>query len=130
MRRDQQPRFDLIQRLLSQPRRLIISILIGNKTLEDVMTARSDIFSLSMEMPIDEIIVEVCKSCHTKIPIYRENRDNVCGILHARDLLAIDMGSFRERSSKEEELPSLFSAVRPRPPRKCVCAGDPSVPPL
>ena len=68
----------------------------GNKTLEDVMTPRSDIFFLSMEMPIDEIIVEVCKSRHTKIPIYQENRDNVCGILHARDLLAIDMDSFRE----------------------------------
>jgi putative hemolysin len=45
-----------------------------NKTLEDVMTPRSDIFFLSMEMPIDEIIVEVCKSRHTKIPIYQESR--------------------------------------------------------
>ena len=31
MRRDLHPRFDLIQRLLSQPRRLIITILIGNE---------------------------------------------------------------------------------------------------
>ena len=31
MRRDQHPRFPLIQRLLSQPRRLIITILIGNE---------------------------------------------------------------------------------------------------
>ena len=31
MRRDQHPRFGLIQRLLSQPRRLIITILIGNE---------------------------------------------------------------------------------------------------
>ena len=44
----------------------------GNKTLEDVMTPRSDVFFLSMEMPIDEIIVEVCKSRHTKIPIYQK----------------------------------------------------------
>ena len=31
MRRDQHPRFNLIQRLLSQPRRLIITLLIGNE---------------------------------------------------------------------------------------------------
>jgi len=66
----------------------------GNKTLEDVMTPRSDIFFLAMDMPLEEIIAEVCKSRHTKIPIYQENRDNVCGILHARDLLGIDIEEF------------------------------------
>ncbi len=66
----------------------------GNKTLEDVMTPRSDIFFLAMDIPLEEIIVEVCKSRHTKIPIYQENRDNVCGILHARDLLGIDIEEF------------------------------------
>jgi len=66
----------------------------GNKTLEDIMTPRSDIFFLSLDLPLDEIIVEVCKSRHTKIPIYQENRDNVFGILHARDLLGIDTAKF------------------------------------
>ncbi|MEJ2099950.1 MAG: hemolysin family protein [Desulfobacterales bacterium] len=63
----------------------------GNKTLEDVMTPRSDIFFLAIDRPLHEIIAEVCKSRHTKIPIYQENRDNVCGILHSRDLLGIDV---------------------------------------
>ena len=66
----------------------------GNKTLEDVMTPRSDIFFLAIDRPLHEIIAEVCKSRHTKIPIYQENRDNVCGILHSRDLLGIDVNKF------------------------------------
>ena len=66
----------------------------GNKTLEDVMTPRSDIFFLAIDRPLHEIIAEVCKSRHTKIPIYQENRDNVCGILHSRDLLGIDVDKF------------------------------------
>ncbi len=66
----------------------------GNKTLETVMTPRSDIFFLPLDMPIEEIISEVCKSRHTKIPIYQYNRDNVCGILHARDLLGLDTEKF------------------------------------
>jgi len=66
----------------------------GNKTLEDVMTPRSDIFFLAIDRPLQEMIAEVCKSRHTKIPIYQENRDNVCGILHTRDLLGIDIEKF------------------------------------
>jgi putative hemolysin len=66
----------------------------GNKTLEQIMTPRSDIFFLAIDRPLPEIIAEVCKARHTKIPIYQENRDNVCGILHSRDLLGIDVGKF------------------------------------
>ena len=62
----------------------------GNKTLDDIMTLRSDIFFLPLDLPVGDIILEVCKSRHTKIPIYQDNRDNVCGILHARDLLGMD----------------------------------------
>jgi len=68
----------------------------GNKTLEDVMTPRSDIFFLAIDRPLHEIIDEVCKSRHTKIPIYQDNRDNVCGILHSRDLLGIDVEKFSD----------------------------------
>ncbi len=66
----------------------------GNKTLEDVMTPRSDVFFLSIDMPLEKMIIEVCKSRHTKVPIYQEHRDNVCGILHTRDLLGIDIEKF------------------------------------
>ena len=76
----------------------------GNKTLEDVMTPRSDIFFLPLDMPLKEIIVEVCKSRHTKIPIYQENRDNVCGILHARDLLAYDAEKFSQDPQRLQKL--------------------------
>ena len=76
----------------------------GNKTLEDVMTPRSDIFFLAKDMPLGEIIVEVCKSRHTKIPIFQENRDNVCGILHARDLLGIDIEKFSRDPHRLQEL--------------------------
>jgi len=76
----------------------------GNKTLEDVMTPRSDIFFLAMDMPLKEVIVEVCKSRHTKIPIYLENRDNVCGILHARDLLGIDTDKFSQDSQRLKKI--------------------------
>ncbi|MDP2646479.1 MAG: hemolysin family protein [Desulfobacterales bacterium] len=62
----------------------------GSKTLEDVMTPRSDIFFLPAESPLPEIIAEVRRTRHTKFPVYREHRDNIVGILYARDLLGLD----------------------------------------
>ena len=76
----------------------------GNKTLEDIMTPRSDIFFLAIDRPLPEIIAEVCKARHTKIPIYQENRDNVCGILHTRDLLGIDIGKSAEDPHRLQKL--------------------------
>lgn len=63
----------------------------GNKTLEDVMMPRSYIFFLPVGMPLEEMIAELCRTRHTKVPIYQGHRDNIVGILHVRDLLGADM---------------------------------------
>ncbi len=66
----------------------------GNKTLNDVMTPRSDIFFLSLDSPINQITKELCETRHTKVPVYDEHKDDIAGILHARDLLGIDIDGF------------------------------------
>lgn len=63
----------------------------GNKTVEDVMTPRSYIFFLPVEMHLEGMIKELCRTRRTKVPVYREHRDNIVGILHARDLVGIDL---------------------------------------
>lgn len=63
----------------------------GNKTLEDVMTPRSDISFLPLMSSIYEKVEELRRTRHTKVPIYREHRDNIVGILYARDLLGADL---------------------------------------
>ncbi len=68
----------------------------GNKTLEDIMTPRSDIFSLPVDIPLEEMIKELSITRHTKIPIYQEEKDSIIGILHARDLLGIDTKKFAQ----------------------------------
>ncbi len=63
----------------------------GNKAVEEIMTPRSDIFFLSATRTIPEIIQELHRTRHTKVPIYQDHRDNVVGILYARDLLGADL---------------------------------------
>jgi CBS domain containing-hemolysin-like protein len=72
----------------------------GNKTMEDVMTPRSDIFFLPVESKVSEIVNELRRTRHTKVPIYKEHRDNILGILYARDLLGADLNTISQ--DKEE----------------------------
>lgn len=63
----------------------------GNNAVAEVMTPRSNIFFLQNDMPLHEMLKEVRRTRHTKIPIYGTDRDEVLGILYARDLLAADL---------------------------------------
>lgn len=72
----------------------------GNKTLEDVMTPRSDIFFLPLQSSIYEKVEELRRTRHTKVPIYREHRDNIAGILYARDLLGADLEKLSSASQE------------------------------
>lgn len=54
---------------------------------EEIMVHRKSIEMLDLDSPKDAIIRQALKSAHTRLPLYRENPDNVIGILHAKDLL-------------------------------------------
>jgi len=60
----------------------------GNCTVEDLMTPRSNILFFHADMPYRDIVDELKRTRHTKVPVFRGQRDNILGILHARDLLA------------------------------------------
>jgi Mg2+/Co2+ transporter CorB len=56
--------------------------------LSDVMVHRTKMHTIDASRPQSEIIADVLKSGHTRIPVWKENQDNIIGILHAKDLLA------------------------------------------
>ncbi len=69
----------------------------GNRTVEDLMTPRSNVFFLDADTPFSEMVEKIKHTRHTKVPIYREHRDTVQGILHARDLLAADYEALEQQ---------------------------------
>ncbi|WP_375200944.1 HlyC/CorC family transporter [Hyphococcus sp.] len=54
---------------------------------EEIMIHRKSIEMLDIDMAKDALIRQALKSAHTRLPLYRENPDNIIGILHAKDLL-------------------------------------------
>ena len=65
----------------------------GNKTVEELMTPRSNIFFLPADLPFPEMVQELRRTRHTKVPVYGRHRDDIIGVLYARDLLGIDPAS-------------------------------------
>lgn len=59
----------------------------GNTDTKQVMRPRMDIFALNESQMYKEIIPEIIDRGYSRIPVYRENIDNVIGILYVKDLL-------------------------------------------
>jgi len=60
----------------------------SDKIAQDVMTPRTEIFSLSIDQKLDKVIMKkIFKSGHSRIPVYEEKLDNVVGLLYVKDLI-------------------------------------------
>ena len=59
----------------------------GNTDTKQVMRPRIDIFALNIEQKYQDIMPEIVENGYSRIPVYRENIDNIEGILYVKDLL-------------------------------------------
>jgi len=55
--------------------------------VSDIMTPRTDCHCIPTGTPLPEATRLIIASGHSRIPVYRETRDNIVGIVHAKDLL-------------------------------------------
>jgi putative hemolysin len=65
----------------------------GNKTLEDVRTPRADVHFIAIKATLVEVLETVRSARQSRFPVYEKHRDKVLGILHARDLLKLDLSA-------------------------------------
>ena len=76
---------------------------VGELAARDILVPRPQIDWIDINESIEDTIAEVIKAAHSRFPVYEDNRDNVIGILLAKDLL---------RHSQEEDF-QLRDWLRP-----------------
>jgi len=59
----------------------------GNTDTKQVMQPRIDIFALEESQKLTDIFAEIVKHGFSRIPVYKDNVDNIIGVLYAKDLL-------------------------------------------
>lgn len=63
------------------------AINVADLTVGDVMIPRSQMVSLPLESGFLDLMKQVVESGHSRFPVHGENRDEVLGVLLAKDLL-------------------------------------------
>ena len=76
---------------------------VGELAARDILIPRAQIDWIDINSTVEDTIAEVIRAAHSRFPVYENNRDNVIGILLAKDLL---------RRSQEEDF-QLRDWLRP-----------------
>jgi putative hemolysin len=61
----------------------------GDKVAREVMTPRTQIIAIDIKAPVDALLQLILNKRHARIPVYRDDLDNIEGLIHERDLLRI-----------------------------------------
>lgn len=67
-------------------------------TVVDIMTPRPDVIALNIESNFEETIKIITEEKYSRIPVYKDNIDNVVGILYSKDI--IDYMAFKMEDEK------------------------------
>lgn len=59
----------------------------GNTDTAQVMCPRMDVFALSDEESYEDVVSQIIKNGHSRIPVYHESMDDIIGILYTKDIL-------------------------------------------
>ncbi|MCQ9617170.1 CBS domain-containing protein [Paenalcaligenes niemegkensis] len=60
---------------------------VASKTVADIMVPRSKIDILDITRPLAELLPTIVETGRSRFPVYEDDRDNIVGILLAKDLL-------------------------------------------
>ncbi len=60
---------------------------LSDTTVKEVMVPRIDVVFVSEETGLSDAIQTLIECGHSRVPVYHETIDNVCGILYAKDIL-------------------------------------------
>ena len=61
----------------------------ANTVVKEIMVPRTEIFMINAQENINTLADSIISSGHTRIPVYRDNVDNIIGIINAKDVLKV-----------------------------------------
>ncbi|MGB5556888.1 MAG: HlyC/CorC family transporter [Paracoccaceae bacterium] len=67
--------------------RLLGALDLNERAVEEIMLHRSEIEMLNVDLPPQELLETVLQSAHTRLPLYKDDPENIVGVVHAKDLL-------------------------------------------
>jgi len=83
----------------SRHRRMLVNILdLEQMTVNDIMAPRNEIYGIDIEAPDEAIMRQLKNTEHTRLPIYRDDINQIEGVFHMRNLSQVLDGGRLVRS--------------------------------
>ncbi len=60
---------------------------LGNIQISDIMVPRADIVSININSSFEDTLNLFIEAAHSRMPVYKEQLDNIVGMIHVKDLL-------------------------------------------
>ncbi len=104
------------QGVLTREKRQMLSSALEFKEVRvgEVMVPRVDAVMIRHDTLLEEAIRIMRQSGHSRLPVYRDTRDEIVGILYAKDALAAWYRGERDRTASELARPPLFATESQR----------------
>jgi Mg2+/Co2+ transporter CorB len=67
--------------------RILGALDLNERAVEEIMLHRSGIEVINADLPPEEILARCLQSQHTRLPLYKDDHENIVGVIHAKDLL-------------------------------------------
>lgn len=79
--------------IAADERVLLTNILkLRDRTVVDVMVPRADIVAVDVDTGLPELVARMAEEAHSRMPVYRGTLDDVVGMIHIKDVLAVVAG--------------------------------------
>lgn len=88
-----------------EPAEMIRNVLeFADLTARDVMVPRSKVEAIEISTPLEKVLELVTESGHSRYPVYKDELDNIAGLLYAKDLFKV----LEERGLKSTTLREII----------------------
>lgn len=95
----------------NEQRAMLRSILdLADVDLEEIMIHRKSVIMIDAQEPMEKVIQETLDSPYTRLPVWKDNPDNIIGVIHAKLLLR----EMNERKANPEQIKLDNIMMEPR----------------
>ncbi len=93
------------QLIPTRHRNMLLNILdLEDVTIDDIMVPRNEVYGINLDDSDQEILRTIQNSSHTRLPVWREDINDIIGVLHMRSMSRILNTKGLDRTALEREM--------------------------
>jgi Mg2+/Co2+ transporter CorB len=107
---------DASQHIPARHRELLLNILdLEHVSVDDIMVPRSEVYGIDLDDSDEDILRRIQTSVHTRLPVWRDDINNILGVLHMRNISRVIQkdGLDREALEREMDKPYFIPEITP-----------------